>query len=219
MVKNPKRLSSALLLSVILHIIVISILYINFSNNRVEKNSIESAKRVINGDNRQFDDKDFKSGFFDMENHPIIPEVKIADSKNQSSEVLMREQLSKLSGTTVSPPSDNVSMFATTKETLNLKEKTEISHNDRIVSNDRNANHSIIAESRNEIFYANKDPIQADEIAKIESQNSSNSKIKETSTQLNNALDEIKNINKQNLERKRQEELLNITTDVNVINE
>lgn len=216
MSKNKTHLLSTISLSITLHIVVVSVLYINISRDKVDKNDIESVSKTINGDIYQVDKKSFQNDVLEGKNHSIVSEVKIDDSKNKSNEIVMRGQLSKI-GSTVTSSSDNISMFASTKQTFKLEEN-EFLYDNSVLLNENHARKENKADSKNDVYYTDQDLVKADEIIKIGSQNLSKSETKENDAQLNIALDEIKSINQQSLEQKREKAISHPTAEVNFIN-
>lgn len=190
----------------------------NFSNHKVDENVIESANRIINFDNLQLDERNLQNDVSGKEDYPLIQESKIDDSKNESDEIVMREQLSKMDNV-ATLPSDRFSIFASTKGTFKLEEEEEGLYDNRILLNNNNAKKENRAESKSDLSYTDRDLIQAAAVIEAESKNLSKSKKNGTNAQLNTALEEIKSINKQSFKQELQEELPNITTDVNMISE
>lgn len=204
MIKIHKKISVALLSSIVIHIIVIAALYISFSENDTNKSATQSAEKSLfsEGKTKPFSDEPLSS-----DSSMQISDIKTNDTEPKLMTMTNKKEVLKLDDEEALAEGDKIVTRLNTKADVKLDKSLEQTLPIRELVNRDEV--KLPTASVKDINLLSTDiPDELDELEQtknVDLLKKRKSEVEDINTQLSAAINEVKNRNQQRIDQLRQD--------------
>lgn len=210
MIKIRKRISVALLSSIVVHILVITALYISYSDTDTDtdtdKSTIHSTEKSVfsEGKTKPFPDKQLSSDSFEQSNA-----IKMNDAKPKLMTLTNEKEVLRLEDKDEKAlvEADEVKTYLSTEAAVQLDKSSEQNlPNRKLVNRDKSKLSTASIKDRNLLSTDMPDELnEPEQIRNVDSLEKRKAEVEDINTQLSAAINEVKNRNQQRIDQLRQD--------------